>query len=206
MTDLERIAPEPAPTPKSTTFDDIPLVTEADQRVQAIDSSLNSAAEQIPEPEPACVGVIKYRPLTFEMVVNTVDRRDGRSNRTRIFTLLDLIGTSTSFITSVAVPGNSSDLPLGLEKYRNLLLPGLDKLFPSLKEQQRQNIVSQSMKEIEEIPFGSDITRVIFIPRKPIRGWIRGHDARISEICPFYFSVEVAIIQKGRTVEQGVIR
>ena len=139
------------------------------------------------------------------MVVNTVDRRDGRSRRTRIFTLLDLIGTSASFVTSVAVPGSSSDLPLGLEKYGNLLLPGLDKLFPSLKEQQRQNIVSQSMKEIEEIPFGSDITRVIFIPKKNIRGWIRGHETRISEICPFYFSVEVAIIQKGRTVEQGVV-
>jgi len=44
------------------------------------------------------------------------------------------------------------------------LLPGLDKRYPNYKEQQRQNIVSQAMKEIEEIQFASDITPVIFIP------------------------------------------
>lgn len=63
------------------------------------------------------------------------------------------------------------------------------------------------MKEIEEIPFGSDITRVIFIPKKPMRGIIKGHETRISEVCPHYFKIEVAIIRKGAggVVEQGSI-
>ncbi|MGA9768870.1 MAG: hypothetical protein WBV94_07515 [Blastocatellia bacterium] len=159
--------------------------------------------EYKPEDEPTCVGVLKYRPFTFEMIVNTVDRRDDRSIRSRVFKAFDLFGTGVSFITSVAVPGKNSDLPLGLEKYSNLLLPGLDTLFPSLKEQQRQNIVSQVMKPIEEIPFGSDITRVLFIPKKTIKGLIRGHDVRISEICPYFFSIEVAIIKKGGVVQVG---
>jgi hypothetical protein len=106
----------------------------------------------------------------------------------------------------VAVPGPSSDLPIGLEKYRNLLVPGLDKLYPNYKEQQRQNIVSQAMKEIEEIPFASDITRVIFIPKKTIHGLLRGHDVRISEVCPFFFRIQVAIVTKSATIEQGLIR
>ena len=139
-------------------------------------------------------------------MVNTVDRRDSRSVRSKVFRVLDFIGTGTSFVTSVAVPGPGSDLPLGLEKYRNLLLPGLDKIWPNYKEQNRQNIVSQAMKEIEEIPFGSDITRVIFIPKKTIHGMVRGHDARISEVCPYFFRIQVAIVSKNAQVEQGTIR
>jgi hypothetical protein len=59
------------------------------------------------------------------------------------------------------------------------------------------------MKPIEEIPYGSDITRVIFIPKKPFRGLIRGHETRISEICPFFLKIEVAVIQNATTVQQG---
>jgi hypothetical protein len=162
--------------------------------------------EEEEEEDPPCRGVITYRPFTFEMMVNTVDRRDERSVRSRVFKALDLIGTGTSFVSSVAVPGPSSDLPIGLEKYRNLLIPGLDKLYPNYKEQQRQNIVSQAMKEIEEIPFASDITRVIFIPKKTIHGLLRGHDVRISEVCPFFFRIQVAIVTKSATIEQGLIR
>jgi hypothetical protein len=154
-------------------------------------------------PDPLCRGVITYRPFTFEMMVNTVDRRDERSRRSRLFQILEGIGTGTSFVTSIAVPGSGSDLPLGLEKFGNLLIPGIDKLYPNFKEQWRQNIVSQAMKEIEEIPFGSDVTRVIFIPKRNIRGLIRGHDTRISEVCPFYFKVQVAIITKRGTVQGG---
>lgn len=194
----------------------LPLLPEVpdplDNTVMQGDLSALGNAEQTPieenqteeeEEDPPCRGTITYRPFTFEMMVNTVDRRDGRSLRSRVFTLLEAVGTGTSFVTSIAVPGRGSDLPLGLEKYRNLLIPGIDKLYPNFKEQQRQNIVSQAMKEIEEIPFGSDITRVIFIPRKTIRGLIRGHEARISEVCPFYFKIQVAIINKRSTIQQG---
>ena len=158
-----------------------------------------------PEEDPTCRGTVTYRPLTFEMMVNTVDRRDERSFRARTFQLLNFIGTAVSFGTAVAVPGSGSDLPLGLEKYSNLLIPGLEKLFPSLKEQQRQNIVSQTMKPIEEIPFGADITRVLFLPKKSFRGMVEGHKVRISQICPYYFKARVAIIKKGSQteVEQG---
>ena len=38
-----------------------------------------------------------------------------------------------SFVTSVAVPGPRSDIPLGLEKYSNLLIPGVQKLLPTFE-------------------------------------------------------------------------
>ena len=149
--------------------------------------------------------MITYRPLTFEMIVNTVDRRDERSFRSRVFQGLNAFGTAFSFVTAIAQPGPNSDLPIGLEKYSNLFIPGLEKLWPSLKESHRQNIVSQTMKPIEEVPFGSDIYRVLFFPKKSLRGMLAGNLLRISQICPHFFKVEVAVIEKGNktTVTQG---
>src|SRR5947209_3164160 len=213
--DLNRIMPppEPTPTPDANGLGLLPPLTDAGLRAMPTQtptptpppSPSPSPAEDEDRQDPPCVGVVTYRPFTFEMMVNTVDRREERSTRSKVFRILDFIGTGTSFVTSVAIPGPSSDLPLGLEKYRNLLIPGLDKLYPNYKEQQRQNIVSQAMKEIEEIPFGSDITRVIFIPKKTIHGLIRGHDVCISEICPYFFKIRVAIVTKQGVVQQGTI-
>jgi hypothetical protein len=195
-TPLEPEGLEPLPELDSELLANADVPSEEDERSTGVRQSEDLG-------DFPCRGAITYRPFTFEMMVNTVDRRDGRSTRSRLFKFLDAIGTGTSFITSIAVPGSSSDLPLGLEKYSNLLIPGIDKLYPNFKEQNRQNIVAQAMKEIEEIPFGSDITRVVFIPKKTIRGLIRGHDTRISEVCPFYFKIEVAIISKRSTVTAG---
>ncbi|MBK7393673.1 MAG: hypothetical protein IPI64_10300 [Chloracidobacterium sp.] len=153
--------------------------------------------------EPNCVDTITYRPYTFEMMVNTVDRREERTWRSRIFKILKGTAFGASTAIAVAIPGSSSDLPLGIEKFGNVLIPGIEELIPNLKEQHRQNIVSQAMKPIEEIPFGSDITRVIFIPKKSISGLIRAHKARISLVCPFYFKVKVAVITKGGDVTLG---
>ncbi|HMV81928.1 MAG TPA: hypothetical protein PLD20_00320 [Blastocatellia bacterium] len=162
--------------------------------------------------EPPCVGVITYRPYTFEMMVNTVDRRDERSARAIVFKVLSGFGTAASLATAipslksaggVATDSGLANFQLFLDKYTNLLLPAAERLFPSLKETHRQNIVAQAMKPIEEIPFGSDITRVLFIPKKEIHGLVRGHDVRISEICPYYFSIEVAVVQKGGVVQKG---
>jgi hypothetical protein len=158
--------------------------------------------------DPVCEDTITYRPLMFEMVVNTVDRRESRSIRARVFSALELVGIGTSFSSAIRFPRPGRDLPIISDRFTNLLVPGLEKIFPSLKEQHRQNIVSQVMKPIEEVPFGSDITRVLFIPRRALRGIIPDHKVRISQICPYYFKIKVAVVDKtGQTVvEQGVRR
>jgi hypothetical protein len=193
--------------------DPMPVKTQADppdpdaNAAQAPDQKETSEQEKERKEKAdfPCRSMITYRPLAFEMVVNTVDRRDDRSVRSRVFKGLNAFGTAFSFVTAIAQPGPNSDLPIGLEKYSNLFIPGLEKLWPSLKESYRQNIVSQTMKPIEEVPFGSDISRVLFLPKKPIRGMLRGNLLRISQICPYFFKVEVAVIDKGNkaTVTTG---
>lgn len=158
--------------------------------------------------DPVCEDTITYRPLMFEMVVNTADRREGRSLRSKVFDTLELVGLGTSFSSAIRFPRPGRDLPIISDRFTNLLVPGLEKLFPSLQEQHRQNIVSQVMKPLEEVPFGSDVTRVLFIPKRPLRGIMPDHKVRISQICPYYFKIKVAIVDKTgqSTVEQGVRR
>lgn len=146
---------------------------------------------------------VPYRPLTHEMVSNTQERRDSRSWRSRLLLTLNGVASATSFVTSIAVPGSSSDLPLGLEKFRNLLIPSYEKLFPSLNEVQRQNISSMVMRPLEEIPFGSDITRILFFPRRTINGVLlnqpnaRNTELRISAISISDACAEAGIIKKA---------
>lgn len=145
---------------------------------------------------------IPYRPYTFEMVANTHDRRDERSTRARVLRALEAAGSATSFITSIAVPGGSSDLPLGLEKYRNMFLPGVDRLFPSLKEVHRQNLISQLMKPLEEVPSGSDISRVLFFPKREMSGVLPGYKVRINGISTYELKIQVAVVKKTNVEQQ----
>jgi hypothetical protein len=100
-------------------------------------------------------------------------------------------------VTAIAVPGPSSDLPLGLDKFRNLLIPSFERLFPSMREVQRQNIISMAMRPLEEVPFGSDITRVVFFPKKPIKGAIPSTEIRIAGISISDSCAEVAVVKKN---------
>jgi len=138
----------------------------------------------------------RYRPYTFDIVANTHDRRDERSTRSRILTVANGISSLASFVTAIAVPGPSSDLPLGLEKFKNLLIPSFEKLFPSMREVQRQNIISMVIRPLEEIPFGSDITRILFIPKGKLIGMISDKVFRIGGVSTTGACAEVGIIKK----------
>ena len=59
------------------------------------------------------------------------------------------------------------------------------------------------MKPIEEIPYGADVTRVIFVPKKSFKGLIRGHTTRISEICPYFFKIDVAVVKDSSSFQKG---
>ncbi len=139
----------------------------------------------------------RYRPYAFEMMVNTIEARDELEPRTRTFKFANAIATIASFFTSTGVwhGGRGSDLVNG---FSNIILPGFEKLYPSMKDTQRQNFVSMSMKPLEEIPFGADIARVLFFPKHPFHGIIPGYEVRIGEVVTSEFNVKVAIIDKTK--------
>ncbi|HEX8145887.1 MAG TPA: hypothetical protein VF591_01695 [Pyrinomonadaceae bacterium] len=137
-----------------------------------------------------------YRPYSFETVAVTHDRRDERSLRSRILTTLGGAISFTSIVTSIAVPGPGSDLPRGLDKSNNILLPGLERLFPSMREVQRQNVLTMVMRQLEEIPFGGSIERKIFFPKGALEGLWPGHRVRISGVSTFDACAQAAVIKK----------
>lgn len=153
------------------------------------------------DPEPCTVEaplgfVGLYRPYSFETIAVTHDRRDERSLRSRILTVINGAISFTSFVTAIAVPGKGSDLPLGLDKSNNLLVPSFEKLFPSMREVQRQNVLTMVMRQLEEIPFGGSVERKIFFPKGALEGLWPGHRVRISGVSTFDACAEAAIIKK----------
>ncbi len=163
-----------------------------------------------PDPKSPCKAIkqenmfVPYRPLTFEMVSNTQERRNNRSWRSRLLTAIYGLTSMTSFITTVAVPKSSNDLKPGLDNFRNLIIPNFEKLFPSHNELERQNITSMVMRPLEEIPFGSDITRIVFFPKRKISGVLsnqpnaRKTELRISAVSISDACADVGIITKVR--------
>ena len=158
----------------------------------------NPACEEKPQPN----FVTRYRPYTFDIVANTHDRRDERSTRSRILTLANGLSSLASFVTTIAVPAPGNDTRLGLDQFKGLLIPSFEKLFPSLKEVQRQNIITMVMRPLEEIPFGSDVSRILFIPKGKLYGMAPGKIFRIGGVSTSGACAQVGIIKKTGSTTQ----
>ena len=83
-----------------------------------------------------------------------------------------------------------------LNQYSNSLIPNLGKSFQDGTELQQLNIATRGMKEIEEIPFGSQISRDVFMPKMPISGVLDERLVRISEVDTKDLYVRVSIVDK----------
>lgn len=147
-----------------------------------------------------CAAALRFKPYSFESIVNTHDERDATTTRSRVFKGLSLLGTAASFVTSVAVPGPTSDVPMALDKFANLLVPGLEKVFPSARETQRQNLISMLMKSIEEVPFGTTVMKKVFFPKSALSGLRTAYLFRIAQVCTQDFEVKVGIVRNAETV------
>jgi hypothetical protein len=79
----------------------------------------------------------------------------------------------------------------------------MEKIWPSLRETERQNIINETMKPIEEIPYGSDFNRTIFFPKGSFRRIVMDQEVRIATICPYYFVIGVAVLHKDARFEAG---
>ncbi len=145
--------------------------------------------------------LFRYRPYTFEMMVNSAPRRDSRESKTRKFNVLNGLLSAAS-LYSLINPGSTAQ-KVGL---LSGLVPQLVKSQrPDLSDAQRQNFVSMTMKPLEEIPFGADISRVIFFPKTPFRGMVKDNITRINRIDTSYFNITVAILDKNTATYNAVL-
>jgi hypothetical protein len=147
--------------------------------------------------------IFVYRPFLDQQILSSLDARNERSPRSRLFRFLASIGTLGSFGTSVnLLRGSSSEV---LDSYANLLLPGAERLYPDMHAVQRQNLINDLMKPTEEISYGQKVEKVVFVPRAPFYGLLANYDVRIEEVFSDYHYVEVAVIRRSsvQAVENG---
>ncbi len=71
---------------------------------------------------------------------------------------------------------------------------------PSFKRTnaQRRNVLTMTMQPLEVIPFGADISRVIFFPKTPLQGMMKDHLTRISRIDTSYFNIAITILENNK--------
>jgi hypothetical protein len=139
-----------------------------------------------------------YYPYNFDLMVGSAAVRDRRNPRAMFFNLLDTAGTFASFLTAVNVFRGSA--PVILDTYSNLLVPGLQRALPDLQETQRQNLLTRTMRPIEQVPYGSTMNKVLFFPRKAFKGYLPGYWTRISAIDVNDVKVDIAVIERQESV------
>ena len=140
---------------------------------------------------------LRYRPYTYQMMLNTVDARDTKTARSRIFQLVDSGAELAAFATTTKLWRGQA--PSLVASITGLLIPTFERQFPSMKETERQNFLSMTMQPLEEVPFGSDVSRVLFFPKNAFHGILPGYKVRISAIDTSYFNITVAIVDKKKT-------
>lgn len=141
---------------------------------------------------------IPFRPYAFMVIAGTHERRSERSTRERILKGANALAGLASFATAFARPANNSGLVFGLDKYSNLLIPSFEKLFPSRREVQRKNILDMALQPIEEVPFGKEVNKVVFIPKQAIEGVLPGYDVRIATISVSKIKAEASVLNKEK--------
>jgi hypothetical protein len=137
----------------------------------------------------------KYRPYLFDLMVNTFEARDYESTRASGFRLLDLGTTIASFLGAVR-PSQAENLSRVNDSVTNLMVPALRRLLPDQKDTQRQNTMSMLMRPMEEVAYGTTLSRVLFFPKRSFSGYIRGYDTRIAAVDTGFFEVDVAVVDK----------
>lgn len=139
-----------------------------------------------------------YRPYTGELMYASNPSREEMQPREQKFQAFGVGLSAMTFLNSVGVfkGGAKQTIDTILSQTSSNLLPALRAFFPNLAEVHRQNLVRFTMGPTEEVPFGGDVTRIVFFPKGEFRGVKGGYKFRISEIDTSFFSIEVAVIDK----------
>ena len=65
-----------------------------------------------------------------------------------------------------------------------------------MKEVQRQNIISEVLPPLVEVPFGQDVSKYVFFPKEKIGGVLPRYWVHISSISTYNIKVKVGRVVK----------
>lgn len=138
--------------------------------------------------------VFLWQPYRQELLTGGEEARNANSSRNRLFNAVQIFATLLSFTTSTNLLRGSA--PNVLDKFTNLLVPGIENRIPDLQPTQRQNLLNDIMQPVETIGFNRPLTKTVFFPKGSLPGYLVNYETRISTVIRSYFSVNVAVVEE----------
>ena len=145
----------------------------------------------------------RYRPYTNEMMAAIALRQEQHNARAWFLRGLNFLGTVATAVTRIpnltGGDANSNRIGSILNLFGSVFTPAVAEFWPNMHETHRINLMAMSMREVEEVPFGSQLTRVVFVPKREMVGMLRGHLVRIAEVHRNFIGIRVSVIQPNQT-------
>lgn len=139
---------------------------------------------------------LRYRPISQEIMLLSQDQRAFHSSENLLGRLLGGASQALGFFIGRGDIDSRGTVGAFLS-----LAPGLGTLFfPDQSPANRNAILTQSMKALEEVPFGGELRRVVFFPKGEISGILKDRKVRITAVDTSRYRIAVGIVQKLGTV------
>jgi hypothetical protein len=120
-----------------------------------------------------------YRPLSFSDVLAIFSYKREADPRQRSISALKSLGT---LLTAGSVFGVTTDYLQGVTFFTGAFVPEIEKQLLWDVLLHVKNLEQRSFKEVEEIPAGGQLRKVVFFPRRPIEGIVPFGPLYIAEI------------------------
>jgi hypothetical protein len=148
---------------------------------------------------------LRYKPVSQELVLLSQDRREATSPQGTTRSLVDFGFKILGWTFAQQAIGNMKP-----SLFQDDIWPGVLALGPQMAERflpdnssaHRNAILTQGMKEVEAIPFGGNITKVVFFPRSVLSGYLRDHKVRIGAIDSTSFRIAVGAVTSLDQLDQ----
>lgn len=138
----------------------------------------------------------RYAPVKQEMLLLSHDQREFSAPAKIAERVLDTFGQVLGFLVgrgSIDLTSKRGVWPSGV---LTLGKPILGLFYPDRSNSHRDALITQGMKEIEEVPANGRLTKYIFFPRTDITNMLPNKKVRIASVDTNVFRISVGIVSK----------
>lgn len=148
---------------------------------------------------------LRYKPVSQELVLLSQDRREATSPNGTTRSLIDFGFRILGWTFSQQAIGNMKPSLFQDDIWPGILALGPEiasRFLPDNASAHRNAILTQGMKEVEAIPFGGQIRKVVFFPKSILAGYLGDTKVRIAGIDSTSFRIAVGAVTSLDQLDQ----
>lgn len=153
----------------------------------------------VPDPQDRRPHIFAWNPLSSQIILDSAFIRFDRSRQRDFHNILQAAGSFGSFLTTGHILGGIQPIQI-LDAYNGLVLPGLDKFFPSHGDAEQTNLHRDLMQNVEQVGYGTVMTKYLLFPSGFFRGLYPNAKTRIGTIYPYNATLSVAYVTQAGTI------